>query len=340
MRTRARRGAATEMADAGVLRRRCRRGRRRAGSQRRSRSELGAPLCGSRPRRLQRTACSHPGSSIRTPTPYSAAPLRRAGAARCRHRLHGDRPARRRDPFLRCRPSRTRSKTSSISLALTRIKKLASYGSTTIEVKSGYGLSLDDEIKSLRVIRASARDVPVRLVPTWLGAHEIPSNHRGAPTGRARLCRAADRRNAPGVSREKLARFADVFCEPGVFTIEETREILTASRAAGPRDKAARRRAGAPWRCGAGGRARRDIGGSSRARSRPGNSGARRIRHCRDATSRHDALPRAAQAGTGASADRRGGGRRSRDGFQSRNVANLQFSVDSDLGVSQLRHDA
>ena len=128
---------------------------------------------------------------------------------------------------------RARSEDDLYHLALQRIMRLASYGSTTIEVKSGYGLSLDDELKSLRVIAALAGEVPVRLVPTWLGAHEIPLEYREKAGHRRDYVRYLIDDMLPQVARQKLATFADVFCEPGVFTTGETREILTASRAAG-----------------------------------------------------------------------------------------------------------
>jgi imidazolonepropionase len=128
---------------------------------------------------------------------------------------------------------RKRSEDDLYDLAKSRIEKLASYGSTTIEVKSGYGLSLDDEIKSLRVIARLARDLPVRLVPTWLGAHEIPLEYRGASGSRRDYVRLLIEEILPVVVREKLASFADVFCEPGVFTLDETRSILSASRTQG-----------------------------------------------------------------------------------------------------------
>ncbi|HEY0241589.1 MAG TPA: imidazolonepropionase [Gemmatimonadaceae bacterium] len=118
-------------------------------------------------------------------------------------------------------------------LARRRVLKLASFGSTTIEVKSGYGLSLEDEMKSLRVIARLAADLPVRLVPTWLGAHEIPLEYRSRDSGRRDYVRLLVDEILPAVAEGRLARFADVFCEPGVFTLEETRTILTASRAAG-----------------------------------------------------------------------------------------------------------
>ncbi|MEO8194741.1 MAG: imidazolonepropionase [Gemmatimonadales bacterium] len=128
---------------------------------------------------------------------------------------------------------RSRTEDELYELALGRIERLASYGSTTIEVKSGYGLSLEDELKSLRVIARVARTLAVRLVPTWLGAHEIPLEYRGSDEERRAYVRLLVDEMLPAVSREGLARFADVFCEPGVFTLQETRAILEASRAAG-----------------------------------------------------------------------------------------------------------
>jgi len=128
---------------------------------------------------------------------------------------------------------RSRTEDDLYALAHSRIARLASYGSTTIEVKSGYGLSLDDELKSLRVIARLARDLPVRLVPTWLGAHEIPLEFRESDSRRKDYVRHLIDDMLPQVAAEKLAVFADVFCEPGVFTTYETRAILNASRGAG-----------------------------------------------------------------------------------------------------------
>jgi len=128
---------------------------------------------------------------------------------------------------------RKRTEDDLFVLALARIQKLASYGSTTIEVKSGYGLSLEDELKSLRVIARLSRELPVRLVPTWLGAHEIPLEFRGNSRARGDYVRLLIDEVLPAVVDGNLARFADVFCEPGVFTLEETRSILEASRTAG-----------------------------------------------------------------------------------------------------------
>ena len=118
---------------------------------------------------------------------------------------------------------RSRSEDELFALTLGRVQKLASYGSTTIEVKSGYGLSLDEELKSLRVIARVAEASPVRIVATWLGAHEIPLDFRERPRGRSEYVKLLIDEILPRVKNERLAQFADVFCEPGVFTIEETR---------------------------------------------------------------------------------------------------------------------
>jgi imidazolonepropionase len=131
------------------------------------------------------------------------------------------------------RDLRGRSEAGLIALARGRLLRLASYGTTTVEVKSGYGLSVEDELKTLRVIAALAAELPLRLVATWLGAHEIPLEHRATPGGRRDYVDLLIHEMIPRVVSERLATFADVFCEPGVFTVDETRTILTAARAAG-----------------------------------------------------------------------------------------------------------
>lgn len=132
---------------------------------------------------------------------------------------------------------RSRTEDELFTLTLDRVRRLASYGSTTVEMKSGYGLSLDDELKSLRVIARVAKASPVRIVATWLGAHEIPLEYRERPRGRAEYIKLLIEEIIPRVRDERLASFADVFCEPGVFTLEETRSVLRASRNAGLRIK-------------------------------------------------------------------------------------------------------
>ncbi|HEV7705190.1 MAG TPA: imidazolonepropionase [Gemmatimonadaceae bacterium] len=131
------------------------------------------------------------------------------------------------------RDVRTRDEASLLALARPRLTRLASYGTTTVEVKSGYGLSIEDELKILRVIRQLATELPMRIVPTWLGAHEIPKEARATPATRASYVKMLREEMLPLVVNDHLALFADVFCEPGVFTIAETRDLLIAARAAG-----------------------------------------------------------------------------------------------------------
>ena len=118
-------------------------------------------------------------------------------------------------------------------LSAVRLAHLASYGTTTVEIKTGYGLSLADELKALRVIERLARDVALRIVPTWLGAHEIPHEFRSSDSRRGELLDLLTEEMLPQVRRQGIARFADVFCEPGVFTIDESRRILVAAKKAG-----------------------------------------------------------------------------------------------------------
>jgi imidazolonepropionase len=101
-------------------------------------------------------------------------------------------------------------------------------GTTTMEVKSGYGLSTDEELRALRLVKTLAGTHPVKIVPTFLGAHEIP---RGVE--RAAYVRAVVEEMLPRVAAERLAEFCDVFCEQGVFTPEESARVLEAARALG-----------------------------------------------------------------------------------------------------------
>lgn len=135
------------------------------------------------------------------------------------------------------RDVRARSEDELFALARRRVLTLASYGVGTIEIKSGYGLSLDSELKLLRVIRRLAGELPLQLVPTFLGAHEIPLEHRASEASRRQYVETVIHEMIPRVASERLAAFADVFCERGVYTVQESREILSAARAAGLRLK-------------------------------------------------------------------------------------------------------
>ncbi len=128
------------------------------------------------------------------------------------------------------RDLRGRSEDELYALALPRLRRIAAHGVTTVEVKSGYGLTLDDELKSLRVIQRLQAALPMRIVPTFLGAHEIPLEYRAAPRSREEYVALLEHEMIPRVASEGLAVFADIFCEPGVYTLDETRRILGAAR--------------------------------------------------------------------------------------------------------------
>ena len=125
------------------------------------------------------------------------------------------------------RDVRSCSETLLEALTFVRVSKLHASGSTTIEVKSGYGLELEAELKQLRIIQHLGETLPIRLVPTFLGAHEVPPEYRGR---RGEYVRLLCEEMIPVVARERLARACDVFCEPGVFSVAETRTILEAAR--------------------------------------------------------------------------------------------------------------
>lgn len=111
-----------------------------------------------------------------------------------------------------------------------RLQTMLAHGATTVEAKSGYGLTAGDELRSLRILRDLAGPDLPRIVPTLLAAHEVPPEFRGR---REEWVRIVAHDLVPAAARENLARFCDVFCEEGVFTVEESRRILEAARRAG-----------------------------------------------------------------------------------------------------------
>jgi len=125
------------------------------------------------------------------------------------------------------RDVRARSESDLVALTQTRVRALLAHGSTTIEVKSGYGLDAANELKQLRAIRQTAAAERAALVPTFLGAHEVPPEFRDR---RADYVRLVCEEMIPAVAREHLAAACDVFCEPGVFDVAETRTILTTAQ--------------------------------------------------------------------------------------------------------------
>jgi imidazolonepropionase len=107
------------------------------------------------------------------------------------------------------------------------LDSMLSLGTTTVEAKTGYGLSTKDEIKMLEALAELGREHPVEVVPTFLGAHEIPPEYSGKAEEYVRLL---IEEMIPAVAEKKVARFCDVFCETGVFSPEQSRRILEAGK--------------------------------------------------------------------------------------------------------------
>src|SRR6266498_5108534 len=101
-------------------------------------------------------------------------------------------------------------------------------GTTTVEAKSGYGLTIDDELKILRVIRRLNQETPLEIVPTFLGAHAVLREMRAGE-----YVNCVTQEMLPRVVSEKMAEFCDIFCERGYFDIEQSRKILTAAKKLG-----------------------------------------------------------------------------------------------------------
>ena len=113
-----------------------------------------------------------------------------------------------------------------------RLRRLVACGTTTVEIKSGYGLSVEDELRMLRIARRAADAVGVGAVLTCLAAHEVPDEYRDR---RADYVRLVCDEVLPRVAAEGLAQRCDVFCEPSVFDLAETEAILTAAQGLGLR---------------------------------------------------------------------------------------------------------
>jgi imidazolonepropionase len=117
------------------------------------------------------------------------------------------------------------------SIVRRRLRRMLAHGATTVEAKSGYGLTVEDELRALRVLAVLGEDPDLpALVPTLLAAHEVPPEFRDR---RQEWVRIVAEEIVPRVARERLARFCDVFCEEGVFTVAESRTILDAARRSG-----------------------------------------------------------------------------------------------------------
>jgi imidazolonepropionase len=128
------------------------------------------------------------------------------------------------------RRTRAASEAALLATAQTHAAWFLRNGTTTIEAKSGYGLTVEDELKILRVIQKTGRTTPLRCVPTFLGAHEVPDEFLGRTSAYVDLVIGE---MLPQVLQQKLARYCDVFCEPHIFDVASAARILEAARSFG-----------------------------------------------------------------------------------------------------------
>jgi imidazolonepropionase len=125
------------------------------------------------------------------------------------------------------RAVRAASEDELFSMTLNHALAAQRLGTTTLEIKSGYGLETEAELKMLRVIDRVGRETSLDVVPTFLGAHAVPEEYQKAPEDYVDLL---IHEMIPAISKQGIARFCDVFCEKGVFTLDQGRRILEAAR--------------------------------------------------------------------------------------------------------------
>lgn len=97
------------------------------------------------------------------------------------------------------------------------------HGTTTVEAKSGYGLNLKDEIKQLEALKQADRSHPVDIIPTFMGAHEVPKEYKNKKHEYIKLL---TQEIIPAVREKNLAEFFDIFCEQGVYSVDESRALI------------------------------------------------------------------------------------------------------------------
>ena len=126
--------------------------------------------------------------------------------------------------------TRAASKKDLKKLATRRLDDMMRHGTTSVEIKSGYGLNEETEMRMLEVISELDREHPMTIVPTFLGAHAVPPEYRQNPESYVDLI--CDRM-LPYVAKKKLAVFCDIFCETGYFSVEQTRKIIGKAKSLG-----------------------------------------------------------------------------------------------------------
>jgi imidazolonepropionase len=128
------------------------------------------------------------------------------------------------------RATRAADEAALVASSRPRLDEMLASGTTSCEIKTGYGLDVESELKMLRAIADLARDHPISITSTFMGAHEIPPEHR---SDRGKYVDLVCERMIPAAAAEKTAEWCDVFCEEGVFTPDESRRILEAGLLAG-----------------------------------------------------------------------------------------------------------
>lgn len=118
--------------------------------------------------------------------------------------------------------------------AYERVQEIAAFGTGAVEIKSGYGLDTESELKMLRVIRRLKEETPLLIKATFLGAHAVPADYKGRQTEYVNLI---INEMIPAVAAEDLADYIDVFCDKGFFTVEDTDRMLNAGMKYGMRAK-------------------------------------------------------------------------------------------------------
>jgi imidazolonepropionase len=113
------------------------------------------------------------------------------------------------------------------------LDEMLAHGVTTVEVKSGYGLDLETEVRLIEVAHRLGAEGPTEVIPTYLGAHAVPREFRSRPDGTEAYVRSIIDEQLPGVAAHGRALFCDVFCETGVFDADQSRRILEAAASLG-----------------------------------------------------------------------------------------------------------
>ncbi len=114
-----------------------------------------------------------------------------------------------------------------------RLRRMLACGTTTLEAKSGYALTTEGELRLLELTARLDAEVPLEIVPTFMGAHAVPTEYGDREDAVAAYLAHVVEEQLPAVARQGIARFCDVFCEAGVFDADSSRRLLTAARGAG-----------------------------------------------------------------------------------------------------------